>query len=137
HCLWMSSIAGRSHTRGRRRSAQQACLPSHRTLEAKVRRRAQRRGRRIFAEIDRVQTLRDVPNTLGWQHLASDVWSCEFFEPHAMSELSPECAPKRTSAICGFTPWREMKTSRRQSGDCSMAPRCGDGVQPVVAEHMR
>ena len=61
----MSSIAGRSHTRGRRRSAQQACSPSHRTLEGKVRRRAQRRGRMIFAGIDRVQILRDVPNTLG------------------------------------------------------------------------
>jgi hypothetical protein len=31
--------------------------------------------------------------------------ACGTFGPHAMSELGPECAPKRTSAIDGFTPW--------------------------------
>jgi hypothetical protein len=34
------------------------------------------------------------------------------FGPHALSELSPGCAPKRTSAYDGFTPWlRDENTS--------------------------
>ena len=54
-----------------------------------------------------------------------------------MSELSLQCAPKRTSAIYGFTPQLRDETPRRQSSDCSIAARGGDGLQALVAEHMR
>jgi hypothetical protein len=49
------------------------------------------------------------------------------FGPHAMSELSPQCAPKRTSAIYGFTPWLRDE-------DTSGATTCR--VAPVAVRHV-